>query len=342
MRSDWPALDAAAPQMLKKLHESPAPMIWHKHGSFLDHLRDVWGMLVAWKQPEAVCRLGLFHSAYSNSFVSMNLYNIDKDRGDLAALIGGEAENLVYKFCVINRQALEDTFLAEGTVRREGYEVKHIRTGETVELTGLEAAACLTETLADIMDQSFGWQSELEQGRVKALWPGPYAPTMRMSRASRLALALRASGLVEEAKLPPIFNSCASELRDADEERARTLYWFVVSSDDTSRSSEDALLEASHLNPHVAEPHVVRAQLLLQLGRWEEAEQAAAHGLTLFETWATQWDKRMPLHAWVAWTRCLVFQAQLREWPDTWGGLESLGAVDMSMRSRGLNKDRLG
>ena len=44
-------------------------------------------MLVAWEQPRAVCRLGLFHSAYSNSFVSMNLYDPTRDRAAVGAML---------------------------------------------------------------------------------------------------------------------------------------------------------------------------------------------------------------------------------------------------------------
>ena len=46
--------------------------------------------------------------------------------------------------------------------------------------------------------------------------------------------------------------------------------------------------------------------------------------------------------AWVSWARCLIYQAMQREWPDTHGGLESLGAVDATMQTRKLNKNRLG
>jgi hypothetical protein len=57
LRGSHDALDEAAPQMLRTLEASDAPLIWHKHSSFLDHLRGVWLMLVAWEQPRAVCRL---------------------------------------------------------------------------------------------------------------------------------------------------------------------------------------------------------------------------------------------------------------------------------------------
>ena len=119
LRGSHDALDEAAPRMLATLEASDAPLIWHKHSSFLDHLRGVWLMLVAWEQPRAVCRLGLFHSAYSNSFVSMNLFDPTRDRAALAELIGEEAEGLVYGFCSIDRQQLEEKVLEEGVVRRE-------------------------------------------------------------------------------------------------------------------------------------------------------------------------------------------------------------------------------
>ena len=58
------------------------------------------------------------------------------------------------------------------------------------------AAAYVTETLADELEQRFGWQSDLEAGEVAAVWPGPFLPTLRMARTNALARALRASGLV--------------------------------------------------------------------------------------------------------------------------------------------------
>lgn len=348
LRGAWNDLDPSASVMLEKLHGSTAPMIWHKHGSFLDHLRDVWVMLSVWNQPQHWCRLGLFHSAYSNSFVSMNLYDINKDREKLASLIGEDSESLVYKFCVYNRQQVEDQVSEELMVRATS--TKHIHDGSTVELSATEAAACVTETVADMMDQSFAWQSELEKGHTKSLWPGIYAPTLRMTKISRFAYGLRQSGVVPENLLPPVFNRCSTILDPDREKLARDLYWRIVGHVDghgghaggAGEPEIRTLLEASVLNPFVGEPHVIRAQILLQQGRWEDAEHAAKTGLDILCQWATQWDKRMPFNAWVNWTRCLIFQAKLREWPDTWGGLESLGAIDSTMRFRGLNKDRLG
>ena len=348
LRADWVALDPDAPAILAVLQASDAPLIWHKHSSFMDHLRDVWAMLVNWKQPQATCRLGLLHSAYSNSFVSMNCFNPATDRPRVAALIGEEAENLVYKFCSIDRQSLEETVLREGVVRPRGYTLTHIHSGEPLTLSGSEAAAFVTETLADELEQRFGWQSDLERGATAACWPGPALPTLRLARTSRLARALRSSGLVDETALPPVFECCSAVLEPEDEAAARAAYWRAATVDGvapadcaaaTAAQLDDLSLAAAR-NRFVAEPHVARAQCLLQLGRWEEAEEAARRGVEQLCTNGTAWDKRMPLNAWLNWARCLALQAERREWPSTHGGLESLGATLPRMRFRGLNEGR--
>ena len=350
LRGDYAALDPKADEMLAHLKHSEAPLVWHKHGTFYEHLRDVWVMLCAWDQPQAWCRLGLFHSAYSNSFVAMGVFDRDKDRSKLANLIGGEAENLVYKFCTVDRQSLEAAVLAEGVVRAEGYpQIASITTGTPIALSGKEAAAMIVETLADEIEQRFGWQSDLESGRVLAAWPGAFVPTLRFSRTSRLARGLRDSGLVTDDQLPPIFTRCSEVLDAADEEKARDAYAYAISvpartpgaaSDPALDPTLDALRRSQLLNPYVGEPCLVEAQIHLQAGRFEEAEVAARMGVERLEVLATSWDKRMSYQAWLNWGRCLGFQAQLREWPSTHGGIESLGAVHPRQRARGLNVGR--
>ena len=359
LRGAYSAFDPRAVELLARLQCSEAPLVWHKHGTFYEHLRDVWVMLCAWEQPQTWCRLGLFHSAYSNSFVSMGVFDRDRDRDALRALIGDEAENLVYKFCAIDRQSLEATVLTEGIVRPTGYpEMRDITTGDPLPLSGIEAAAMITETLADEIEQRFGWQSDLEAGRVLAPWPGAFVPTLRLSRTSRLARALRASSLVAEDALPPIFGRCSEVLEAADEESARDAYAIAIGgparapvlgdsagagarvTDASDAATLDALHTAQHLNPYVGEPHLVEAQLHLQEKRWVEAEASARTGVEKLEVLATSWDKRMHFQAWLNWGRCLGFQAQLREWPSTHGGIESLGAVVPRQRARGLNVGR--
>lgn len=270
----------------------------------------------------------------------MNAFDPNTDREKLQDLIGKEAENLVYKFCVIDRQALEDQVLKDMKISEDGYTMKHIRSGELLQVSSLEAAAFMMETVADYLDQSFSWQTELEAGNASAQWPGIYKPTTRMSKSSKMAWIVRESGHL--TTLPPIFNGCTTIISPEDEKAAVDEYWSAVGSenkvpDDTHL---DHLEKASKYNPFVGEPHLVRAQILCAKGEYGKAEAAAKEGLTQLYQWATNWDKRMPFNAWVSWGRCMLFQATLKEWPASWGGMESLGAVDPSQRFRGLNSGR--
>eukprot|EP00445_Apocalathium_hangoei_P040724 CAMPEP_0203969750 /NCGR_PEP_ID=MMETSP0359-20131031/97615_1 /ASSEMBLY_ACC=CAM_ASM_000338 /TAXON_ID=268821 /ORGANISM="Scrippsiella Hangoei, Strain SHTV-5" /LENGTH=376 /DNA_ID=CAMNT_0050907693 /DNA_START=47 /DNA_END=1177 /DNA_ORIENTATION=- len=342
IHEDEIALDPDADSLLPILRKSAAPEIWHKHGHFYSHLHDVWHMLCAWKQPQAVCRLGLFHSAYSNSFVSMNLYNPDTPAGraELREVIGAAAEEFVWKFCVINRQEMEQDALNTGKIPAEGKDFAHIRTGEAVHCSAAEIGVFLVETIADYQDQSFGWQSEMEAGHTDAIWPGLFKPTLRMSKVSKMAVVAKEYGHLEV--VPPVFNNCSTILTEQNELEARDLYWSAVS--EGSGGKQDDLIakltRASELNPFVAEPHAVRAQLLMQKGDWSRAADAAKSGLRLFYEWATQWDNRMPFTAWVSWTRCILLQSSFQEWPSTHGGMESLGAVHPSQKFRKLNDGR--
>ena len=211
------------------------------------------------------------------------------------------------------------------------------------------------ETLADELEQRFGWQSDLEAGKVRAVWPGSFPPTLRLGRTSRLAAALRASEQATTASsLPPIFEHCSRVLHEEEEVEAREAYMMAVNhmpsslpmpgggggGDAWRRSCYEALTVCMRSNPFVGEPHLVVAQLYLEDGQWEEAERCAVEGTRLLEVFATSWDKRMSWQAWLNWGRCLCFQARMREWPTTHGGIESLGAVSARQRVRGLNTGR--
>lgn len=282
------------------------------------------------------------------SFVAMRLYDPadDGERARLAALIGERAERLVHAFCTVDRASLEATVLAEGSVREQGYELADVRhPGSVVRVSKEDACAFLIETVADYLEQSTGWQSEMQQlgppGAGGVLWPGPMRPTLRMAMVSRLARAA-ARAQVGTGECIPVFDNCTATLEEADEAKAVDLYWSVVAERVAQgEAAEAALEEASRLNPFVGEPHVVRAQLLLARGAWDEARDACARGLKLLEDWGgTCWDKRMPWAAWVNWCRAMALQADARAWPCTHGGVESLGATEAHMTFRELNQGR--
>jgi hypothetical protein len=84
----------STPHMLKLSPPRPP-----QHGTFKQHLLGVWKILSIWNQPQALARCGLFHSAYSNSYVNLAIFKAGHDRTLVQQDCGEEAEDLIYKFC---------------------------------------------------------------------------------------------------------------------------------------------------------------------------------------------------------------------------------------------------
>jgi hypothetical protein len=326
-------------ELSKVLSSLGADECWHKHGTFKEHLIQVWRTLALWKQPQDVCRLGLFHSTYSNSFVNLALLQPNADRGILRELIGTEAEDLVHHFCIINRQELVfERCLKEGRVPPEGITMKHIRTQEPVHLSQSLVGTFLLLTIADYTDQWYGWQDNLlgnedagmkyEVQNARSLWPGSIKPGLWMSVMSRLARLVSQCDL---PAMPPVFNGCSQILEAHNEVKARDLYWQAANGD--SHDIEEAVpkLElAIELNPFAGEFHIVLAHCYLIKSRFSEGLAAVHAGLKLLIDWGTSYDKRMDWAAWIAWGRVLVIHGTDQTWPtDAWG-IVNLGKVELS------------
>ncbi|CAL1387959.1 unnamed protein product [Linum trigynum] len=198
LRGDLESVDENLPRLVAVLRSVGAGECWHKHGSFLDHLLDIYRILKLWGAPEAVCLCGLFHSAYSNSYVNLAIFDPSTGRDVVRAHVGDAAEDLIHLFCVVPRQSLihddllfrypDDAELrrhlsdSEASVRkakgefdageawrvklnsilpREGVKVRHIKTGEEILVSRRVVAVFLLMTMADFSDQLFGFQDAL-------------------------------------------------------------------------------------------------------------------------------------------------------------------------------------
>jgi len=114
------------------------------------------------------------------------------------------------------------------------------------------------------------------------------------------------------------------------EAAAAALYWQVATLQmpHVAPASARALLsEAIHLNPWVAEPHLLAAQLALIEGDFSAASALALQGGRLLLSWGVQWDKRVSWPGWVIWSRLLAQKAQECDWPDTLRRHNNLGLV---------------
>ncbi|WVZ73073.1 hypothetical protein U9M48_021422 [Paspalum notatum var. saurae] len=396
LRGEEGEVDPALPELAAVLRAAGAGECWHKHGTFLAHLLDVYRILRLWRAPDAVARCGLYHSAYSNSYVNLAIFQPDTGRAHVAGVVGAPAERLVHLFCVVPRQQLihddllfhyTDQELVDDLVRSEaslkdgvfhddepwrrkiqsllphaGITVKHIRTGEDVALSRRIAATFLLMTMADFSDQLFDWQDRLfdnTNGRLEfrgntwtSLWPGTGKPGLWVASISRMAALYtlivreeeiyiaqqRAQASTDDRDedidlvIPPVFNGCTRVLDADDQKVARDLYWDAVCSGDEASSDhwpkvEQLLQQSIAKNPFVGEPHLVLAQVYLNMDRYAEAQVQAEEGLKLLLEWGSSWDKRMPWEGWVSWGRAMLTKAREEDWPHTSFGVLSLGLV---------------
>jgi len=254
--------------------------------------------------------------------------------------LGNEAEELVYKFCVVNRhQLIFEHLLPSGAIPKEGLTVKHIVTGEDVHLSSYVLAAFLITTVADFIDQKFAWQDYLHgtqdgkmtytDGDPGYLWPSEGKPGLWVNWSIVVATIIKKSN-IENIVIPPLFNHFEGQITEVSEIQARNLYWEVITNYSHSSKAPEAteiLENICRLNRYIAEPHALLGQLYIQKNEWEKAEKHVNEALKLFQLWGTNWDKHMSWTGWVAWTRVLAHSIKEKTWPKTSHGIISLGLV---------------
>ncbi|KAI2513999.1 hypothetical protein MHU86_383 [Fragilaria crotonensis] len=357
LAGDHESLDNTLPHSVSELKKRGAHRCWHKHSTFLEHLLGVHNILRLWGQGEIPSRVGLFHSAYSNSYVNLALFdpNEEAERDLMMKLVGEKAEDLIHMFCIIDRQSVVvNTLLKQGAIPRDGISVPHLKKpDEVVYLSADTLRMLVIFTMADIADQYFGWQDQLfggeemvnsmllpgdrlESHESTAIWPGVSQPGLWMSYLSELGAVARTFVSTEsrgfadlESGLPPVFNNCTQILSREDEAKARDLYWSVITGQVREVDDVVAALEASIVhNPWAFEPHVILAQKHLHTNDFEAGKHAASRALELQLQWGTAWDKRLSFAAWVAWTRVLHERAVDRlEWPANSWDVNNMGFV---------------
>lgn len=120
------------------LRELGAHRTPHSRGTLLEHLRGTRSLLERWGNPPRVCRAGLFHSIYGTYVFEARCASLD-ERDRVRAVIGEDAEELAYLFCVTDRRGLFSGPLAAWNVLRDvvhdrRLRVAHERLAELVEI----------------------------------------------------------------------------------------------------------------------------------------------------------------------------------------------------------------
>lgn len=171
------------------------------------------------------------------------------------------------------------------------------------------------------------------------LWPGDMRPGLWLHALSKMAALLSscnarlaAAGDARRLPLPPMFERCTKVLGRQEELAARDAYWRAateLAAPGRAAEAEEALRRAAELNPFVAEPRALLAQLALQRGDQAGARREADAALRLLCEWGTCWDKRMGWATWVAWVRALLHRAKAGQgWPEQPFGVLNSGMVD--------------
>lgn len=254
-------------------HLRRAAKLGHSGRSFLEHLLCTWRILADWGMPTAVCRAGFMHSVYSTSFYPHALFTLE-EREAVRGMVGREAEDLVFRFCTMDRHGFWEELAAHPRLRALSYPDR-LRGGAAVRVSRRTLQRLLMIESANIAEQSKArdggpapWMSRLlpwwEFLELKSL-------PLRMSRRPRLTRR------AEEAAIEAYREALTMPF-------ARTA----------------VLLERSiRQNPWAAEPRIMRALWALENGDGE-ARRYLRDGAGLLRKWATPWDKRLTLDGWLA------------------------------------------
>jgi Domain of unknown function (DUF6817) len=87
---------------LEELRILGANSVEHINTDLEEHLRSTSRRLRAWCSPNSLCMAGLFHAVYGTYGFHHQLIGIER-RSEVAAIIGREAEAIVYFYCACDR-----------------------------------------------------------------------------------------------------------------------------------------------------------------------------------------------------------------------------------------------
>jgi len=80
LHEDWNVLDPKGEEMISTLSKIDGAVEFaHASTTFYEHLKETFGILVAWDQPEEVRRTGLVHTAYSGDLFQFFLFDANKE-----------------------------------------------------------------------------------------------------------------------------------------------------------------------------------------------------------------------------------------------------------------------
>ena len=251
----------------------PEVALGPRQQSFLKHLLCTWRILTDWRMPVPVCRAGFLHSVYSTSYYPHALFGLEQ-RDLIRRLVGRDAEELVFRFCTMDRRGFWDELAQRPRTRSLTYPDR-MRGGSLVPISRQMLKHLLMIESANLA----------EQGRSKDFGPAPW-----MSRIIQWWKFL-------DVRSIPLRVGVRPTLTRAADERAIEAYRSALRA---PRAQAASLLDdAIRLNPWAAEPRLMRGLYALE-HHDAEASLHARKAVKLLSAWATPWDKRLTLNGWLA------------------------------------------
>jgi len=302
-----------APALIEFLQESGTGVVRHGEGrSLLAHLQGTARIVTSWDQPETVQRAALFHSVYGTDSFRRTTLALE-ERARLRAMIGDDAERLVYLFCVLSRVDLRKRLRESGA--RAPLRVRHHASPDTELLGPREICALVILHLANLA----------EQARSPGGGPPPW-----LAAFGRLAAYL----CPEHGTLPPLLATGFAPLDDAAEAALLLHYADALRALRTDPAAAQAELHAClDIAPWLAEPHAWLAYDAAVAGERELCRRHLALAHPRFERFGTSWDKRLELDQWFALLGLVNETADGPEAPDPFDIGETEAATFQNIRA---------
>jgi len=266
----------------------------HSRGrGFQDHLQGVARLLQRWEQDALIVQIGLFHSAYSTQQYPYGLYGYQQ-RDQLRALIGDDAERLVFLFCSHDRvdlyaQAVE-LAKAGATLPRDGLEVRNALTGSTARVPAELIAPLLVVHVADLAEQMDGFSFDIISALLACAEPWVKAPEcltiLRSAGVTGKALSIHIQAERGTFGLAPVLGLSRTLL--ADRLRLARLLRGRGPLDDQSRAQLDALDQRL---PGLFEVPWIRYHRDCR-GEQARADAALVEARLRHRSWGVPWLKR--------------------------------------------------
>jgi hypothetical protein len=106
MTSLGPAAAADFHDVIAFLQSRSAGQVEHVAQTLFEHLQGTCRLLQEWGNPAEVCHAGLCHAVYGTDGFPVTLLDVHTERPALAAVIGADAEALVYFYASCDRSFL--------------------------------------------------------------------------------------------------------------------------------------------------------------------------------------------------------------------------------------------